>query len=101
MDRVASAEGVLFEGSRLDRCRGCLFRLDEGGTSEPVALGSRAIDLLGFLVERKGQLVSKDEIMAAVWPGRVVEEANLNVQISKLRSVLDHNRDEGSCIQTV
>jgi DNA-binding winged helix-turn-helix (wHTH) protein len=35
------------------------------------------------------QLVSKDAIMAAVWPGRVVEEANLNVQISKLRHILD------------
>jgi TolB-like protein len=39
--------------------------------------------------------------MEAVWPGRVVEEANLNVQISKLRHILDQNRTEGSCIQTI
>jgi DNA-binding winged helix-turn-helix (wHTH) protein len=68
--------------------------------STPVALGSRALDLRGMLVERKGELVSKDAIMEAVWPGRVVEEANLNVQISKLRHILDRNRELGSCIHT-
>jgi DNA-binding winged helix-turn-helix (wHTH) protein len=43
-----------------------------------VALGPRALDLLRLLIEQKGELVSKDALMAAVWPGRVVEEANLN-----------------------
>src|SRR5215813_7754609 len=92
---------VLLDGFRLDRRGGCLFRVDQGGVSSPVALGSRAINLLSLLVERRGELVSKDEIMAAVWPGRVVEEANLNVQIAKLRHILDENRPKGSCIQTV
>jgi DNA-binding response OmpR family regulator len=92
MDRVVSAESILFESFRLDRRGGCLFRLDQGGAATPVALGSRALDLLWLLVERKGELVSKDAIMKAVWPGRVVEEANLNVQISKLRHILDQNR---------
>jgi DNA-binding winged helix-turn-helix (wHTH) protein len=53
--------------------------VDEGGVATPVALGSRPINLLSLLVERPGELVSKDAIMEAVWPGRVVEEANLNV----------------------
>jgi TolB-like protein/Tfp pilus assembly protein PilF len=53
------------------------------------------------LVERRGELVSKDAIMAAVWPGRVVEEANLNVQVAKLRQILDRDRKHGSCIQTI
>jgi DNA-binding winged helix-turn-helix (wHTH) protein len=101
MDRVGSADGVLFEGFRFDQRGGCLFRLDQGGVPTPVALGARALNLLGLLVERKGELVSKDEIMEAVWAGRVVEEANLNVQISKLRHILDQNRIEGSCIQTI
>jgi TolB-like protein len=101
MDRVGSADTLLFEGFRLDRRGGCLFRLDQGGIGTPVALGSRALNLLGLLVERKGELVSKDEIMKAVWPGRVVEEANLNVQISRLRQILDQNREQGSCIQTI
>jgi DNA-binding winged helix-turn-helix (wHTH) protein len=101
MDAISSAESILFERFRLDRQGGCLFRLDQDGVCTPVALGSRALDLLGLLVERKGELISKDAIMAAVWPGRVVEEANLNVQISKLRHILDQNRKEGSCIQTI
>jgi DNA-binding winged helix-turn-helix (wHTH) protein len=66
----------------------------------PVAISSRALDLLGLLVERQGQLVLKDAIMQAVWPGTVVE-GNLTVQISALRRILDENRKEGSCIQTV
>jgi DNA-binding winged helix-turn-helix (wHTH) protein len=102
MDRDGSSDGVLFEDFRLDRRGGVLFRLDQGGVATPVALGSRALNLLGLLVDRKGELVSKDAIMEAVWPGRAVEEANLNVQISKLRHILDQNREHGSsCIQTI
>jgi hypothetical protein len=50
---------------------------------------------------RQGDLVSKDEIMQTVWPGTVVEDNNLTVQISALRRVLDQGRAEGSRIQTV
>jgi hypothetical protein len=53
------------------------------------------------LVERSGKLVWKEEIMSAVWGQTVVENANLTVQISTLRRVLDESREEGSCIQTV
>ena len=56
----------------------------------PVAISSRALDLLGLLVERQAQLVLKDAIMQAVWPGTVVE-GNLTVQISALRRILDEN----------
>jgi TolB-like protein/DNA-binding winged helix-turn-helix (wHTH) protein/Tfp pilus assembly protein PilF len=62
---------------------------------------ARALDLLGLLVERQGELVSKDAIMEAVWPGMVVEEGNLTAHVSALRRILDRNREEGSCIQTV
>jgi TolB-like protein len=57
--------------------------------------------VLGVLVERPGDLVSRDEIMSAVWPETVVEDSNLPVQIRALRRVLDQGRAEGSCIQTV
>lgn len=60
--------------------------LSEDG--QPVALGSRAFDLLCCLVARHGQVVSKAEAMDAVWPGLVVEENNLSVQVSTLRKVL-------------
>jgi predicted ATPase/DNA-binding winged helix-turn-helix (wHTH) protein len=54
----------------------------------PVALGARAFDLLVTLVGRAGQLVSKNDLLTLVWPGLVVEENNLQVQISALRKLL-------------
>jgi DNA-binding winged helix-turn-helix (wHTH) protein len=51
-------------------------------------------------IDRQGQLVSKEAIMEAVWPGMVVREGNLTVQISALRRSLDEYREGGSCIQT-
>ncbi len=55
---------------------------------ELVPLGARAFDLLLALIERRNRLVGKDELMALVWPGMVVEESNLSVQVSALRKVL-------------
>jgi serine/threonine-protein kinase len=53
----------------------------------PVALTPKVFDTLLFLVQHAGDLVTKDELFAAVWPGRVVEENNLNQTISALRRV--------------
>jgi DNA-binding winged helix-turn-helix (wHTH) protein len=58
-----------------------------------VELGSRAFDILMVLTEARGALVTKDEIMARVWPDTVVEENNLVVQISALRKALGEDRD--------
>jgi TolB-like protein/Tfp pilus assembly protein PilF len=55
---------------------------------EPATLGPRAFDLLVALLERAGQLVSKAELLDLVWPGLVVEENNLQVQVSALRKIL-------------
>lgn len=54
----------------------------------PAALGSRAFDLLLALVERRDRVVLKSELLDVVWPGLVVEENNLQVQISALRKLL-------------
>jgi adenylate cyclase len=81
--------------------RGSLFLVDERGTRVPQKIGSRAFDVLSVLVERGGQLVSKEEIMATAWQGSIVEDGNLTVQISALRRLLDPQRQTGSCIQTV
>jgi len=54
----------------------------------PVALGARAFDLLNALIERRDRLVAKAELLDVVWPGLVVEEANLTVQVSTLRRVI-------------
>jgi len=101
MDTPPSIDISLFEGFRLDRRSGALFRRDERGVFAPIAMGSRALDILGLLVERSGDLVSRAVIMSAVWPEMVVEDSNLNVQIAALRRILDEGRTDGSCIQTV
>jgi TolB-like protein/DNA-binding winged helix-turn-helix (wHTH) protein/Flp pilus assembly protein TadD len=100
MQGVARSDIFLFEDFRLDR-RGGLFQCNGVGRNEPVAIGSRALDILFVLIERAGEVVTKDEIIAAVWPETVVEDSNLTVQISALRRVLDRGRPNGSCIQTV
>jgi DNA-binding winged helix-turn-helix (wHTH) protein len=62
------------------------FLLLEG--DKPVPLGSRALGVLIVLLERRGELVSKQELMARVWPDVFVEPANLSVQFSALRRAL-------------
>src|SRR5262249_55038797 len=54
----------------------------------PVTLGQRAFEILLMLVSRHGQLVTKDELMAEVWPGVGVEKNNTQVPISAARRVL-------------
>ncbi|UJH78238.1 helix-turn-helix transcriptional regulator (plasmid) [Burkholderia cenocepacia] len=58
-----------------------------------IHVGSRAFDVLAVLLSAAGRLVTKDELMAAVWPGTVVEENNLQVHISALRKLLGPQRD--------
>ena len=58
----------------------------------PVELGSRAFEVLMALIEAHGALVTKDELLNRVWPGVIVEENNLHVQISALRKALDRDR---------
>ena len=55
---------------------------------KPLRLGSRALDILIALVERPGELVSKEELMAQVWPNTFVEPANLTVHVAALRRAL-------------
>src|SRR5262245_22896514 len=67
----------------------------------PVRLGSRAFDLLLALVKRYGQLATKDELLAEVWPRTTVEENNLAAQVSALRKVLAADPDSAACLHTV
>jgi predicted ATPase/DNA-binding winged helix-turn-helix (wHTH) protein len=55
---------------------------------KPVRLGSRALDILTMLVEHAGELVSRDELTARVWPDTFVEESSLRVHIAGLRRAL-------------
>lgn len=99
MTALGQGGTFLFDLFHLDRHG--LFRRDDRGNFNPVKIGGRALDLLGILAERQGEILSKAEIMAAVWPNRVVEDGNLTLQISTLRRILDHGRSGTSCIQTV
>jgi len=90
-----------FQQFLLDRRGGGLFRRDQTGGFRPVPIGARALDVLGALVERAGDLVTRDEIIASVWPGTVVEDNNLNMQIAALRRTLDDDATAPSCIQTI
>ena len=56
---------------------------------KPVPLGSRDLEILTALLERRGELVSKQDSMARVWPNVVVEPANLKVHMSALRDGRD------------
>src|SRR5215475_8503957 len=60
---------------------------------KPVHLGNRALDILLLLVERAGEFVTNDEIMAHVWSRTVVVEQNLFVHIAALRKALGDGRD--------
>jgi predicted ATPase/DNA-binding winged helix-turn-helix (wHTH) protein len=59
----------------------------------PVPLNDRAFDILEVLVRSAGQLVGKNELMAAAWPGVIVEENTLHAHISALRKALGEDRE--------
>lgn len=86
-DNPATSE-ILFGPFRLLRAQ---FLLLEGG--KPVSIGSRALEILTVLVERPGEVVSKEELMARVWPNTFVEPSNLTVHVSALRRSLRDGRD--------
>ena len=58
---------------------------------EVIAIGQRAAAILARLLQANGNVVSKDDLFAAGWPGQIVEESNLSVQIAALRKALGHN----------
>lgn len=68
---------------------------------QPVPLGTRAMDLLLQLTAQSGSIVSKYDLLKAVWPGRVVEENNLTVHMAALRRAIGNAPDGQPLIQTV
>ncbi len=67
----------------------------------PLAVSQRAIALLRPLLEHAGHPVSKETLIAAAWPGMIVEDGNLTVQIAALRKALGPMQDGGDWIVTV
>jgi DNA-binding winged helix-turn-helix (wHTH) protein len=67
----------------------------------PVPIGSRALEILTVLVQRCGELVSKHELIAAVWPDTFVDESNLKVNVCSLRRSLGDAQKQPQYIATV
>src|ERR1700689_5592285 len=82
------------------------FVLDPGGRTlscadSPVPLTPRAFDVLLFLVQNPNRLVTKEELLQAVWGGTFVEEGNLTQYISHLRKALGENSEDSPLIVTI
>ena len=85
-----------FNGFRLEgNQRRLLFQ------GKPVSLKGKIFDLLLFLVERRGQLVVKEELMNEIWRDSIVEENNITVSMSILRKALGEDRVSPRFIETV
>jgi non-specific serine/threonine protein kinase len=67
----------------------------------PMTLGSRAFEILCVLATANGETVSKDQLMAQVWPHRIVEDSNIHVHVSALRKALETKDPKLSCLVTV
>jgi DNA-binding winged helix-turn-helix (wHTH) protein/tetratricopeptide (TPR) repeat protein len=85
-----------FNGFRLEAAQQRL--LYEG---RPVPLKPRILNLLLYLVERRGQLVVKEDLMREVWADAIVEENNITVSMSILRKLLGDDHDKRQFIETV
>ena len=81
---------------RLDPVKRRLLR-----DGEPVRLTPKAFDTLLILIESSDRTIEKYDLMQRVWPDAVVEENNLNQNISALRRVLGDSRDESRYIATI
>jgi predicted ATPase/DNA-binding winged helix-turn-helix (wHTH) protein len=83
-DTAAGEDVVAFGPFQLSRSR----RLLEVA-GRPIHLGGRALDILLVLIDRAGEVVSKRDIIAAVWPDVTVEEGSLRFHVAALRKALD------------
>src|SRR5215212_3694473 len=86
-----------FDGYRLDVPKRIL--LDPAG--ETVKLMPKAFDILAFLAQNSDRVVSKDELLAAMWPDTIVEENNLTQNISALRRTFGEKPQENRFIATI
>jgi DNA-binding winged helix-turn-helix (wHTH) protein len=88
--------GLTFGPFRLNGASGILLR-----DGDPLPVGQRGVRLLQALLERRGEVLTKAQLLDAAWPDVAVEEANLSVQIALLRKALGPAPDGGDWIVTV
>ncbi|HEX4769753.1 MAG TPA: winged helix-turn-helix domain-containing protein [Bryobacteraceae bacterium] len=68
---------------------------------QPLAIAARTLDTLAVLVQNRGRLLDKDELLSLIWPGTVVDEANLSQSVFTLRKVLGDSRKDQHYIATI
>lgn len=68
---------------------------------QPVPLKPKILDLLRYLIERRNQLVAKEDLMRDVWPDTIVEENNITVSMSILRKILGEDPGKREFIETI
>ena len=85
--RVEDDETFVFGSFRLIPAQRMLL-----GEGKPLRLGSRALDILVTLVERAGETLRKEQLIARAWPDTVVDEGALRVHVAALRKALGDDR---------
>ena len=94
--KTFSAQYFKFAEFELDGTKRLLLK-----QGRPVALNSKTFDLLLALVENRGEVLGREQLLERVWNGQFVEEGNLTVQISALRKIFGERKDEHRFIVTV
>src|SRR5262245_52003331 len=96
-DKATSEQAAEVRGPRLvlDRADECVWY-----GARKITLAPKAFSLLRYLAERRGRLVTKDELLDAVWPGVFVGDAVLKVAVREIRQALDDDAREPQFIQT-
>jgi len=96
MSKEISTKIYEFSGFRLEEAQQRLLF-----NGQPVSLKPKILDLLRYLIQSRGQLIAKDDLMREVWPDTIVEENNITVSMSILRKTLGENRHKPQFIETV
>ena len=85
-----------FEGFVLDTDRRELRR-----GPQLIAIPPQAFDLLEYLIKNRDRVVSKDDLIAAIWTGRIISESALSTRINVVRSAIDDTGEDHRLIRTL
>src|ERR1700752_4988210 len=94
--QTLNTKNFRFAEFELDGVKRLLLR-----NGEPLSLNPKALELLMVMVESRGDVLTKDDLLDKVWPDQIIEEGNLKVHISSLRKVLGQSGNDNRFIVTV
>jgi len=92
---IANENRIAFDRFSLDLVNECLWR-----GREPLKIRPKAFALLHYLLQRPGQMVTKDELLNAVWPQTFVGDAVLKVTVQQVREALEDDPKSPQFIET-